>query len=1544
MKNFSQLLGSLLLLMVFQPFVQGQSTEKLIQNYLTENKDAYRLTDRDIQDWVIYDRHTSKKSQVEHVYIRQQHAGIDVYNAVANFGIKDHTIISSGIRLTSAIADRVNTTQPVLTAKEAVQSAAEHLEIKGAHRLNLISSDGKNTFTFEGGNVSIEAIPVQLMFLPIANENREIRLVWDLSIYEYSEKHWWSMRIDAITGEVLDTLDWVVECNFGDHTHFDYSTTTRKPIPAQEAIIAAPAPPPGTDQYRVFAIPTESPNHGPRTLVVGPYDPTASPYGWHDDNGVPGHEYTITRGNNVQATEDRNNNNGTGYFPNGGPSLSFDYPLNLNLAPINYEDAAITNLFYMNNIMHDVWYHYGFTEASGNFQENNYGNGGAASDMVFAEAQDGGGMNNANFATPADGGNPRMQMYLWNAGNPYFLTINSPSGIAGQYQAVEAGFGPAVPTIPLTADLALVNDNVGPDVNDACEPIVNATSINGKIAVILRGTCGFVDKVQAAQNAGAVAVIMVNNVAGAPIAMGGTSTTITIPSVMVSDIDGAAIIAQLQAATTVNGTLQNPGPAAENDGDLDNGIIAHEYGHGISNRLTGGPSAANCLGNAEQMGEGWSDWFALMLTIEPGDLGTDVRGIGTYAINEPVTGPGIRPAPYSTDFQINNYTYAATNNTGAISQPHGIGFVWSTMLWDLTWALINQYGYDSDLYNGTGGNNIAMHLVTEGLKLQPCSPGFVDGRDAILAADQALYGGANKCLIWNVFANRGLGFSASQGSSSSRTDQVEAFDLPTSCQAPTMPPSADFSFVLTSNCGGEVQFTDESTLIPQTWDWDFGDGNGSTLQYPTHTYTSSGTYTVTLIAANTFGSDTSVYNVTVSLPDAPVVANQTICANNTVTFTGAATGDIIWYDASGTTALDTASTYTTPVLTTSTSYMVENVLFAPIQNVGPLSPAIGNSAYHNQATVFTLNFTAQDGFTLLSVWIDANSTGSRTINIWDGANGAGTIVASQTISITTTGWQKVTLNMDVPSAGNYSIGGTNMNMRRNNGGVSYPYTLAGLVDITSSSAGANFYYYYYDWEVQALPCRSALVPVDAIVNEIDSTFEVVSTCGSYTWPTNGTTYTSSGNYSVSMTNSAGCDSIASLDLTILSPSAGSESITACNNYTWSANGVNYTSSGIYTALLTNAAGCDSTATLNLTINANAQGSASVSACDSYTWSANGTTYTNSGNYTALIAGTGGCDSLATLNLTITTNTSGSASVTACGSYTWSANGNTYTNSGVFTETLASVSGCDSIATLNLTIQNPNSGSSTITVCDSYTWSANGNTYTSSGSYTETLVNQAGCDSIATLNLTVLGTSSSQTVVTECNSYTWPANGTTYQTSGNYSITLTNSAGCDSIVTLNLTIQSVDVGITQTSDVSLEANTSGAQYQWIDCATGNAISGETNQSFTASSNGSYAVEVTQNGCVDTSACMAITTVGLKDLLENSTISVYPNPTHQKVKVDVGEVVERVDVTVFDVSGKEIQFHQFENTQEFDLEINEAPGIYFIELEIDGTAHTVKLFKE
>ncbi|MBK6775620.1 MAG: M36 family metallopeptidase [Flavobacteriales bacterium] len=214
------------------------------------------------------------------------------------------------------------------------------------------------------------------------------------------------------------------------------------------------------------------------------------------------------------------------------------------------------------------------------------------------------------------------------------------------------------------------------------------------------------------------------------------------------------------------------------DGCMDRNFITHEYGHGISRRLVGGASNVNSLNNQDQMGEGWSDWIALMMTMKAGDDGTN-HGNGSYLLGQPVNGPGIRPVPYSTDIAVNSLTFDDTNNSALLPNSHGVGTMWCTVLWDMTWDPIALYGFNADLYNGNGGNNIALQLVIDGMKYTPSSPGFVDARNGILLADQITYGGAHQNLIWAAFAARGLGFSASQGNPYWRFDQVEAFDLPT---------------------------------------------------------------------------------------------------------------------------------------------------------------------------------------------------------------------------------------------------------------------------------------------------------------------------------------------------------------------------------------------------------------------------------------------------------------------------------------------------------------------------------------------------------------------------------------------------------------------------------------------------------------------------------------------------------------------------------------------------------------------------------------------
>lgn len=804
------------------PFIGfSQSNNEKIQSYLEANHSKLDLTTNDINDWIVESEASSDVTGINNYYVKQRYNGTEIFGAVSNFWIKNGEVINIGNRFVSNTAQKVNTVTPTLSVLEALSKAVLSLEISNSGSFGIIETKSPKEFRISNGVLVNDPISAELVYQPTADN--KLRLAWDFTIYTPGFQHLWNVRIDALDGKMLEKYDMVISCNFGEKSNHSEHNHSNSDLFAKtflkETASLSPMQVLG-GSYRVVPFNYESPNHSARQLISNPENVTASPYGWHDTNGVAGAEYTYTRGNNVFAQEDANGNNGTGVSAEGTASLTFDFPYGgVTVQPATYLNAATTNLFYMNNIMHDVFYQYGFNSINGNFQKNNYGLGGATSflgDAVFADAQDGStatpqNLNNANFSTPVDGSAPRMQMYLWNQTPPIQpLFINSPADIAGYRQANDNVFSPGHVNIPIApaliqSDFVLYDDGTSDagttDNADACGPALNAAAINGHVVVIRRslsealgGTpCSFIEKVKNAQNAGATAVIIVNNVAPSPtvpgsINMSGADATITIPAISVTQAIGEALISRIKTET-VNGKIQlGEAPYVNADGDFDNGIIAHEYGHGISTRLTGGPANSSCLQSSEQMGEGWSDFFALILQMKAADTANDARGIGTFAVSQPTTGLGIRTYKYSPDMAVNPFTFGDTNGMNyndadgnARIDVHAVGSVWATILWDLAWAYRAKYGFDSNVYTGTGGNNKVLRLVVDALKLQPCNPSFVSGRDAILAADQATTGGHNYCMIWDVFARRGLGVNASSGTNSGITginDQVEDFSTP----------------------------------------------------------------------------------------------------------------------------------------------------------------------------------------------------------------------------------------------------------------------------------------------------------------------------------------------------------------------------------------------------------------------------------------------------------------------------------------------------------------------------------------------------------------------------------------------------------------------------------------------------------------------------------------------------------------------------------------------------------------------------------------------
>lgn len=799
----ARLLSVVIALVTVVPAIAQSNALAVADGYLASSAGSAGLTAADVSNRRVSSSHRNALNGVTHVYYIQQHRGIDVFNAIYSVAVTPSgQVVAPASRFVPNLAAKVNTVTPQLSSSAAAAAAAAHLGISSRP-------------------------PVSAPKLMYVRAGKGVRLSWDLTLKQDSNNIW-MLKIDAVNGELLHKLNMVQN-----------------------------------DSYKVFASPAESPNHltqgqtGPvdgRTLVTGAAaDSVASPYGWHDTDGVAGADTNNTTGNNVVAQTDLPLVPGQAVADDEftpvidvqptSDTRTFDYALDFTLNPDTYRDAVVTNLFYWNNVIHDTMYKYGFDEAAGNFQANNYARGGEEGDAVTADAQDGSGTNNANFSTPSDGSAPRMQMFIWTPSKGNEVVVNTPAGL-GTFQASAATFGKQLDATGVTGDIVLVNDGAGVTW-DFCEPMA-VGSLAGKIALAERGTCNFTVKAQNADRAGAAGLIIVNNQGdNETLTMGSltpqTDPLILTPTQMLGRIDGN----RLKSSLPANVTMRNVGGnIPRRDSDFDNAVIIHEYGHGISIRLTGGPAEVGCLDTPQQGGEGWSDWFAMVLTARGYHTATTPRGMGTYLTfeDDPSTGRGIRPYPYTIDMSVNPQTYGDLAK-GKLSVPHGVGSVWATTLWDMYWALVGgvperslpALGFRQNLNDLSGtlaGNQIALRLVMDGLKLQPCSPSFVDARDAILEADRVNFGGRYACYIWWAFARRGLGVNADDGDGS--LDVSEDFSAPQTCT-----PGACLVAPKFSGAHSVVSATDGTKKLTVRWNAAVSNCGTGAVTYSVHRSTES---------------------------------------------------------------------------------------------------------------------------------------------------------------------------------------------------------------------------------------------------------------------------------------------------------------------------------------------------------------------------------------------------------------------------------------------------------------------------------------------------------------------------------------------------------------------------------------------------------------------------------------------------------------------------------------------------------------------------------
>jgi extracellular elastinolytic metalloproteinase len=389
--------------------------EAIARQYLSQNAQTWQLTQTDIADVGIQYTYTTADNGLTHVYLTQQRNGIAVYNAIVNVNVtKEGTVIYAGNRFVSNL--KVNASQPAITAGAAIGIIAQSLGLPVGKELTPLSIDAQKRLTFAPNGLAFQEMHAQLKYQPIGNDG-QARLAWDVDMDAVNGNDHWTIRVDALTGQILDKISWTVHCQFGDeHDHSIVSQQQPnagfKPALGLASTLNTPLsnspflqqPNAGLDlqqqpnagfkpalgwesrktavetvllddgKYRALVLPAESPIHGNFALTQNVIDSIASPYGWHDTTGTVGSDTRITRGNNVWAYLDlKNYNRSIGDEPNGGATLTFDYPYNRQAQSADQRDLAVTNLFYMNNVMHDFTYRYGFDEAAGNFQYNTTG-------------------------------------------------------------------------------------------------------------------------------------------------------------------------------------------------------------------------------------------------------------------------------------------------------------------------------------------------------------------------------------------------------------------------------------------------------------------------------------------------------------------------------------------------------------------------------------------------------------------------------------------------------------------------------------------------------------------------------------------------------------------------------------------------------------------------------------------------------------------------------------------------------------------------------------------------------------------------------------------------------------------------------------------------------------------------------------------------------------------------------------------------------------------------------------------------------------------
>jgi PKD repeat protein len=632
-------------------------------------------------------------------------------------------------------------------------------------------------------------------------------------------------------------------------------------------------------------------------------------------------------------------------------------------------------------------------------------------------------------------------------------------------------------------------------------------------------------------------------------------------------------------------------------------------------------------------------------------------------------------------------------------------------------------------------------------------------------------------------------------------------------------PNAKFGANYTKSCslGKTISFTDSSSNNPTSWSWSFPGGtpSSSTLQNPNIVYNTPGVYNVTLTAANANGSYTETKTALISvfkgdtLPISENFESGILPVNWTVFNDG--NDNRFWVRE------DTLSAYGVG----SKSYRFDNRAYMNTSKKDAIITSILNLNMYDSVWVsfdraFAPSYWSQwysDSRDTLQLAVDNScNTGSLT-SVWMKGH---TTLATGPVQAdgayfkpTTSQWKKDTINLTA-FAGQKEI---SLYFR-----------------IFKTLSGGYGQVIYLDniniWGKKVVVKDTAFSASICSGNNYTFGSNMLNTAGTY-------------KDTIRKVNT-GADSIRrTLVLTVNPKTNGTINQTICQGQPFLFNGINRTVSGAYLDTLVNTKGCDSILTLNLTVNSNSSNSINQTICQGQSFLFNDINRMASGSYLDTLVNAKGCDSIISLNLTVTSQITSTFNINICQGQSYIFNGVAQTTSGIYLDTFMSSFGCDSIVTLNLTVNPKTNGSVNQTICQGQSYMFNGIARTITGTYLDTLVNSKGCDSILTLNLNVLSIqpqitgdtnlcdSVTLSIAQNYSSYLWSNGATTknivIKSAGTYSCTISDVNGCSGITSINVLnrkivnipqIQSAKSSICSVNDsVELTATSGFNGYSW-----------------------------------------------------------------------------------------------------------------------------------